>query len=95
MSPSELRAIQTEVAALASVLQTMDLDGAVDLAVDLMEQVRKTAQVVDPLVWAKSKDTHIRMIALMQAAQTFKNTVDNIKGHIPEKRKPSPIILPA
>lgn len=91
MSPRELARIQREVAAICAMLDGLDLDGASAL----MENVRKTAGAADPVLWAKMKDTHIRMAALMGAALTFKNTVANIRGIVKEERAPlSPIILP-
>lgn len=91
MTPKELRAVEAGVATIVGLLVSLDLAGAVEL----MDAVQKHGRAVDPLAWARAKDAHLRMRALMEAALVFQNTVANVRGEIPKPNRRSPIILPS
>jgi hypothetical protein len=80
--------VQAVVASIVARLLPLDLDAAAAL----MEETSRVAKTADPVMWAKAKDSHLRMRALVEAALTFQNTVVNIQGQIP-KRRTSPIVL--
>lgn len=92
MTPAELKKVHMEVATLCGLIEKVDVEGALAE----MESVRKSAQVLEPIIWAQTKDTHIRMTALMEATLTYQRTVNNIREVVVADHKPaSPFILPA
>ncbi len=82
MTPKELAYVQAQVAVAIQVLKDLDLEAAFDL----MERTREAAKAADPVLWARSKDAHIRMTALVGAALTFQKTFQHIQEAVAEAR---------
>ena len=83
MSPEEMKKVQQQVAVVVGLLNGLDIEAAVEL----MERVAKQAKIVDPLVWARAKASHERMLKMMRAASVFQKTVGAVRKDIADVPK--------
>ena len=83
MTPEEMKKVQQQVAVVVGLLNGLDIEAAVDL----MERVAKQAKIIDPLVWARSKASHERMLKMMRAASVFQKTVGAVRKDIADVPK--------
>ena len=83
MSTEERKKVQQQVAVVVGLLNGLDIEAAVDL----MERVGRQAKIADPLVWARAKASHERMLKMMRAAMTFQRTVGAVRKEIAEVPK--------
>ena len=83
MKPEEMKKVQQQVAVVVGLLNGLDIEAAVDL----MERVAKQAKIIDPLVWARSKASHERMLKMMRAASVFQKTVGAVRKDIADVPK--------
>ena len=78
-----MKKVQQQVAVVVGLLQGLDIEAAVEL----MERVAKQAKIVDPLVWARAKASHERMLKMMRAASVFQKTVGAVRKDIADVPK--------
>ena len=83
MTPEEMKKVQQQVAVVVGLLNGLDIEAAVEL----MERVAKQAKIIDPLVWARSKASHERMLKMMRAASVFQKTVGAVRKDIADVPK--------
>ena len=83
MTPEEMKKVQQQVAVVVGLLNGLDIE----TAVELMERVAKQAKIIDPLVWARSKASHERMLKMMRAASVFQKTVGAVRKDIADVPK--------
>ena len=83
MSPEEMKKVQQQVAVVVGLLGGLDIESAVDL----MERVGRQAKIADPLVWARAKASHERMLKMMRAASVFQKTVGAVRKDIADVPK--------
>ena len=78
-----MKKVQQQVAVVVGLLGGLDIEAAVDL----MERVGRQAKIADPLVWARAKASHERMLKMMRAASVFQKTVGAVCKDIAEVPK--------
>ena len=78
-----MKKVQQQVAVVVGLLGGLDIESAVDL----MERVGRQAKIADPLVWARAKASHERMLKMMRAASVFQKTVGAVCKDIAEVPK--------
>ena len=78
-----MKKVQQQVAVVVGLLNGLDIE----TAVELMERVAKQAKIIDPLVWARSKASHERMLKMMRAASVFQKTVGAVRKDIADVPK--------
>ena len=83
MTPEEMKKVQQQVAVVVGLLNGLDIEAAVEL----MERVAKQAKIIDPLVWARGKASHERMLKMMRAASVFQKTVGAVRKDIADVPK--------